>query len=62
MVKKYSVKEISKLSGLTPRTIQYYDNEGIMRAARDELGHRFILNNSCIYLNRSRFIGLSASL
>ncbi|GAB6928545.1 hypothetical protein JCM10914A_25280 [Paenibacillus sp. JCM 10914] len=64
MVKKYSVKEISKLSGLTPRTIQYYDNEGIMRAARDELGHRVYSEQQLYLLEQITFyrsIGFSLS-
>lgn len=49
MEKKYSVKEISRLSGITPRTVQYYDNEGILKAERDELGHR-VYSEKQLYL------------
>lgn len=49
MEKKYSVKEISELTGLTPRTIQYYDNIGILEAKRNELGHR-VYSEKQLYL------------
>lgn len=40
MEKRYSVSEISKMTGLTRRTVQYYDNEGVLKAVRNEKGHR----------------------
>ncbi len=49
MGRNYSVKEISKLSGLTPRTIQYYDNKGILKAERNERGHR-VYSEKQLYL------------
>lgn len=49
MDKKYSVKELSEMSGLTTRTIQYYDNEGVLKAQRNELGHR-VYSKQQLYL------------
>ena len=53
--KKYSVKELSQLSGITPRTIQYYDNEGILKAERDELGHRVYYDKQLYVLEQIMF-------
>lgn len=64
MGKKYSVKEISQLSGITPRTIQYYDNEGVLKAERDELGHRVYYEKQLYVLEQIMFyraIGFSLS-
>ena len=55
MEKKYSVKELSQLSGITPRTIQYYDNEGILKAERDELGHRVYYDKQLYVLEQIMF-------
>ncbi|MFS0749875.1 MerR family transcriptional regulator [Oceanobacillus sp. 1P07AA] len=39
---RYYVNDISNISGLTRRTIQYYDNEGVLKpAGRDENNRRF---------------------
>lgn len=39
---RYYVSDISNISGLTKRTIQYYDNEGVLKpAGRDENNRRF---------------------
>ncbi|CAM3477363.1 MULTISPECIES: MerR family transcriptional regulator [Paenibacillus] len=64
MGKKYSVKEISQLSGVTPRTVQYYDNEGILKAERDESGHRVYYEKQLYLLEQIMFfraIGFSLS-
>lgn len=64
MEKKYSVKEISQLSGITPRTVQYYDNEGILKAERDESGHRVYYEKQLYLLEQIMFfraIGFSLS-
>ena len=31
----YTVKELARLTGLTPRTLRYYDSIGLLRPARD---------------------------
>ena len=31
----YTVKQLSELTGLTPRTLRYYDAIGLLRPARD---------------------------
>lgn len=64
MGRKYSVKEMSELSGVTPRTIQYYDNEGILKAKRNERGHRVYTEKQLYFLGQITFfkaIGFSLS-
>lgn len=39
-MKTYSVKELANLSGVSRRTLQYYDNEGILIADKNTKGHR----------------------
>jgi Predicted transcriptional regulators len=39
-MKTYSVKELADLSGVSRRTLQYYDNEGILTADKNTKGHR----------------------
>ncbi|RXZ81128.1 MerR family transcriptional regulator [Paenibacillaceae bacterium] len=39
-MKTYSVKELANLSGVSRRTLQYYDNEGILTADKNAKGHR----------------------
>lgn len=39
-MKTYSVKELADLSGISRRTLQYYDNEGILTADKNTKGHR----------------------
>lgn len=43
------------MSGITPRTIQYYDNEGILKAERDELGHRVYYDKQLYVLEQIMF-------
>ncbi|MGX1929056.1 MerR family transcriptional regulator [Flagellimonas sp. 2504JD4-2] len=41
-MKKYSVKELSKLSGTTVRTLHYYDKIGLLKPSeRTEAGYRY---------------------
>ncbi|MFS0724001.1 MerR family transcriptional regulator [Paenibacillus sp. 1P07SE] len=40
MRRTYTVKELADISGVSRRTLQYYDNEGLLTATRDENGHR----------------------
>lgn len=64
MEKKYSVKEMSERSGVTPRTIQYFDNKGILKAKRNELGHRVYSEKQLYSLEQITFykaIGFSLS-
>lgn len=39
-MKTYSVKELADLSGVSRRTLQYYDNEGILTTDKNTNGHR----------------------
>lgn len=39
-MKTYSVKELANISGVSRRTLQYYDNEGILIADKNTKGHR----------------------
>ncbi|RJE84718.1 MerR family transcriptional regulator [Paenibacillus sp. 1011MAR3C5] len=39
-MKTYSVKELAGLSGVSRRTLQYYDNEGLLTADKNSKGHR----------------------
>jgi len=39
-MKTYSVKELAVLSGVSRRTLQYYDNEGLLTADKNSKGHR----------------------
>lgn len=51
-----SVKDMAELSGLTRRTIQYYDNEGILKAAgRDEHGRRYYTQEQLYILEQITF-------
>ena len=39
MIKK-RISEVSKLAGVSKRTLQYYDDEGVLVAERSENNHR----------------------
>lgn len=47
IIETWGVKEFSKLTGVTARTLQYYDKENILKPhSKDENGHRYYsLNN-----------------
>ena len=49
---KYKIGEIAKLSGLSLRTIRYYEEEGLIRAGRSEGGQRFYRDEDLVYLRR----------
>ena len=38
---KYSIGEVARLSGVTVRTLQYYDNIGLVPIEKDASGRRF---------------------
>ena len=39
---EYSVQELAKLSGVTPRTLRWYDRIGLLKPARTaESGYRY---------------------
>jgi DNA-binding transcriptional MerR regulator len=61
--KTLSVKELSKRIGLTPRTIRYYEEIGVLKGiARDKNSHR-IYNERDVHLvelvKRARHVGMS---
>ena len=43
MVRK--VEEVSRLSGISKRTLQYYDDEGLLRAKRSKENYRLYDEN-----------------
>jgi len=51
LVKKYSVGEVAKMTGLTRRALQYYDNIGIFKASgRTSSDKRYYLESDLINL------------
>ena len=53
--KKYSIKEMVAASGLTTRTLQHYDNIGLLPARRTEGGRRFYTEADLIKLEQIIF-------
>lgn len=51
MNKQYSVKEMADLHGVTPRTLRYYDEEGLLRAKRNEQQHRIYTKEDGVHLD-----------
>src|SRR5690554_4738859 len=45
MKKKYTIGELAQMSGLSIRTLQHYDNIGLLRAERSENGRRLYLES-----------------
>ena len=59
---KYSIGEVAKFSGVTVRTLQYYDNIGLVPIEKDESGRRFYSRNDLVRLQQALFfrsLGLS---
>ena len=53
---KYTTGEVAKLSGLTIRTLQHYDNIGVLPASgRTENGRRFYTENDLMKLEHILF-------
>jgi len=54
--KKYSVGEVAKMTGLTIRTLQYYDNIGILKVSgRTASGKRYYTDSDLINLQQIVF-------
>jgi DNA-binding transcriptional MerR regulator len=54
--KRYSVGEVAVMTGLTVRTLQYYDNIGLLPAVKDtESGRRYYPETSLINLEQILF-------
>lgn len=63
MVQTYQVKELSKLAGVSVRTLHYYDNIGLLKPTIVKPnGHRFYSNEDCLklqYILSLKCIGFS---
>ncbi len=51
-MKRYRIGEIAALSGLTPRTIRYYGELGLLSDGRTRGGQRFFSDQDLVYLKR----------
>ena len=51
-MKRYRIGEIARLSGLTPRTIRYYGELGLLSDGRTRGGQRFFSDQDLVYLKR----------
>ena len=49
---RYRIGEIAKLSGLSLRTIRYYEEEGLIKASRTDGGQRWYRDEDLVYLRR----------
>lgn len=53
MTKYFTVKEFSKLTGVTVRTLQYYDEEGILNPHhKSDVGYRFYSKSEMLSLQK----------
>lgn len=52
---KYSIGEVAKLSGVTVRTLQYYDNIGLLPIDKDASGRRFYTSGDLAKLQQVLF-------
>ncbi|MCF0261411.1 MAG: MerR family transcriptional regulator [Sphaerochaetaceae bacterium] len=51
-MKRYKIGEIAQLSGLTLRTIRYYEELGLLSVHRTNGGHRYYSDQDLVYLKR----------
>lgn len=51
-MKRYKIGQIAELSGLTLRTIRYYDEMGLLSAGRTNGGQRYFSDQDLVYLKR----------
>nr|WP_136249963.1 MerR family transcriptional regulator [Ningiella ruwaisensis] len=49
---KYSVGQLSKLSGVSVRTLHFYDEKNVLKAKRDNNGYRFYSNYDAALLQQ----------
>ena len=55
-MKKYGVKAVSKMSGVSVRTLHYYDQIGLLKPAhRSDVGYRFYGKNELLRLQQILF-------
>lgn len=62
MSKQFTIGEFSKITNVTSRTLQYYDEIGLLCASRKKSGHRFYIENDIITLQKIvalKFLGYS---
>lgn len=58
-MKTYSVKELAGLSGVSRRTLQYYDNEGLLTADKNSKGHHEHHLRRLMQINFYKSVGFS---
>ncbi len=61
-MKRYKIGEVSRLTGLTLRTIRYYGELGLLSEARTNGGQRYYSDSDLVYLKRImelKFLGFS---
>lgn len=51
-MKRYRIGEISRLTGLTLRTIRYYEELGLLSGGRTDGGQRYFRDEDLVYLKR----------
>lgn len=62
MEKRYPIGTFAKMTNITPRTLHYYDEIGLLQAKRTEAGHRYYTKEDLITLQRIvslKFLGYS---
>lgn len=62
MEKNYTIDQFKEMSGLTARTLQYYDEIGILTAKRTAGGHRYYQESDLWALQKIvslKFLGFS---
>ncbi|WP_338754130.1 MerR family transcriptional regulator [Bacillus sp. FJAT-52991] len=61
-MKKYTIGELGKLTGMSARTLQYYDEIGLLKAERTKAGHRSYKEEDFFTLQKIislKFLGFS---
>ena len=51
-MKRYKIGEIAKLTGVTVRTLRYYEEEGLVKSWRTEHHQRYYSDEVIIYIKR----------
>lgn len=62
MAKTFTIGQFKKMSGLTARTLQYYDEIGLLAAKRTSSGHRYYQESDLWILQKIvslKFLGFS---
>lgn len=62
MKEQYFIGEFSKMTQITPRTLHYYDEIGLLCASRTEAGHRYYMQEDIVTLQKIvslKFLGYS---